>query len=1151
MKNIVLIFITSFCPFLSFSQEIWSRLSINSTIVNNPQLYDIEIINGKVYQFSHWYNGSDVIQVDKYNAEIEYWDPINTVNTTALSKIATEKIGNDIYIAAYDNTDFHFYKFDLNTSSFSTLSAPYNFPGANDNWKFHAGKNANELYVLFTSGTGPSDVHGLEYNSLSGDWTYISESSSSQNLAIADLQIQSSETDVYFGVFSNKLRITRFVKGNISVMYAHDGLLGEINSNGSLWDNRGFVLSGNKTDLPSLYATEDANNLTYEVPIDGNSIDINWSDPTTGYNLSADFLAKESGGNHAYIMSMYSDDGIGNPNDQLYVIKRDVTQGGSLWDTVGTIIEPQGTTLEVNSLKLSLDNNYSHLAASYTINGSSVPEIVVSNSLPYLLAGTGIPNPGLCLGNINEIYSTIELMDDDYDKIRILNAYSLNFVTSNIQVIPSGYTNGISKFKVLGIPSANLDQIVIEYTDGFEYGTLTLDAFQGVTTPANIQFTSNPVTFCSNELQIDLSDRVNYYNEGKFHLNGVDLSNSLINASYLNTVASSGTLRYTVNKDGCFITASANYQIVTPPSVSISSSPSSCSQNSGSATANIIQGTSSTINYYWSTGETTASINNLSPGAYYIHLTDGNNCKATALASIEANEVTLTVDSIASPSCHGYNDGGIYISIGSSSNYRLIWSTGHSTEDLTNIRGGNYEVSYYGADGCQISKTFNVADPAEIKNNFILNRPDCAVSNGSITTNVTGGSGSYSYLWSTSSTSPNLSNIPQGYYEVEITDGSTCILKDSVYLNDNYATIITDSIIPAGCSQNDGGIDVTLIDNPLGGFVNSILWSNGETQEDIFNLEAGYYMITVNSGPNCISQKSYNLGTRPPLKNNICVVSVDLNTSTNLIVWEKAESIGISHYNIYRENAVAGNYMLIDTVQFGSLSVFNDVVASPLQRSWRYRITAVNTCGVEGPYSSNHKTLHLNTINQLTPGVVDIYWDDYEGVGSGQYQVYRYTDQNGWEALVPTIPYGSLTKYTDTPPLGSTGLDYYVDLELQVPCTATLKAQDFNRSRSNKEKGVFNPGSGVGDYSNNNIITIQNENIHLSVYPNPFHEELNINLTGIDRATIEIIDIQGKTQERILCQEGLTNLSTRSLESGIYFIRTNINGQMNTLKIVK
>ena len=1154
MKKLLL-FLALFLSNLSFSQQIWKSIPINSAFMGT--VYDVEMIDGKLFMVYNQYDaGSSTYKtyVDYFNLNTTAWEPLWEFTTPQFTKLITEKIGAKIYFVGYESgVQFKFYSSDDIKTIMPANFSDYAYTTVNDNWEFHAGKNADELYLIYTSGTGPSLIRGIEYVAGGNTWNFNEVDNAPQDFSSADLQIHSTDTRVYFGFLTTQLRITFFTKGSIATtMFGYDGGTGVIQSNGSNWDNPGYVITGNNNDYPpTLYATEDANNLTYEAEIeDGVLINFNLASPTTGYNLNADYLAKETSPSHGFVMSLFSSDGVSNPSDKLFVIKRDFSQAGTIWDTVATRLVPFGTTMDMNSFRMSLDNQYHHLAASYTQFGGSYPEMLLLNNIPDTISGTTTANGGLCAGQMNELYANLQIMDYDYEPVRITNAYSMNSETSNIQVIPFGFGNGISTYKILGVPTANTDQIVIEYTDGYDTYTAVLPAYQGNTSPINVQFISDPVLFCSNEIQIDLTTKLNYYDQGMFRLNGNDLNGTLINASLLNSIADNGTLRYIVNVDGCFITATANYQVVEPPSASVTANPASCAQNTGDANVTITPGDAAGYTFYWSTGETTTSISGLIPGAYYVHVLDDNGCKATALASINASDVTIT-SNVTHPSCHGAKDGIIDLSVTSPAAYQIVWSTGNVSEDMSNRGAGSYEYTYYDANGCEIQNTVDLIDPSPIVNNFLINRPDCGTANGSIAANASGGAGSLTYLWNTSDVTPNITNLSQGYYQVTVTDNNLCSIRDSIMLNDNYAMIISDSLILASCNANNGGINVTLTEHPLGGPVTGTLWDNGMDTEDIYNLYPGTYMLTVTSVPGCVAQKVFTLGIRPPLRNDICVVTVDLNTTTNLVVWEKVETTDISHYNIYRENIDAGTYMLIDTVQFSNLSVFNDVVASPLQRSWRYRISAVNTCGTEGPLSANHKTLHLNTINQAIPGVVDIYWDNYEGISSGQYVVYRYTDQNGWVALSPAIPYGNTTMFTDTPPAGETGLDYYVDLELQTPCTATYKAQDFNRSRSNKERGIFAPGQGDDQFSNNHVFTIQSEQASISVYPNPFRDELTFVLEGQQKTNVELMDVNGRVLETFTCNQGLSTVETQHLYAGIYFLKTTLNGESKTIKISK
>jgi hypothetical protein len=1146
-RHFLTIFICFFLNYLN-AQDTWSTLPQNPAI--NNLIYDIEMFDGKVYQiYSQNVNGTNKLIVDYYNPQDMLWVNLTSVNLALLNKIKTEKIEDIIYITGYNGNNFYFYKLNTSTQNLTQLTSPYQFVGANSNWEFHTGKNANELYIMFTSGTGPSDVNGLEYNPGLNSWNSNNENTST-DLSTAELQIQSSDQFVYFGLASNDLKITYFQKGSIILMNPYDNVNGNVLSNSTNWDNHGFVLTGNRNDHIALFSTEDSNNKTYEnAIINGTQIDVNLSSPNTTFNLDVNNIAKESTPSHGFIMSNFSANGLGNPNENFQVIKKDYIQGGS-WEEISTdLILPQGTLLDSNSLKMSVNNDYHHIAVAYKKSSDTANEIKVSNSQAYLLAGSSIPNSGLCAGQMNILYGNVQLMDDNYDQVRILNVMSLNSETTNLTFYPDGYDNGVSKFKILGIPSSNNDQIVVNYTDGYGIFSLTLDVYSGNTEPIDIQFVADPIKFCNNVVQLDLSEYVNYYDQGIFRINGQNIFNSQINVSELNEITPTGTIKLIQNVNGCIIIKTTSYVIVDAPTVSTSTTPSSCVEGSGTATAVVTPGSSSSFTKYWSTGQTNLTINNLNPGGYYFFINDGNNCKATALASIISNDISIS-GTITHPSCYGAEDGGIEISVNGTTDYQVVWSNGQFSQNLTNIGANSYECTLFDASGCQINKTYQLIEPSKVEMSFTITEPDCNLSNGKIFTTLSGGEAPYTKSWSSGQSTSNITGLNSGFYTLNVTDNNNCVFNETIFLNNINPIVISDSIVNSSCSIANGSIDLTIETTPVSGQINSIIWNNGSSSADIFNLSAGEYLVSVNYGDNCLFQKLYQVGIKPPLKTNICVVTVDEETTTNLIVWEKPETTEIAYFKIYRENILAGNFMFIDTVNYENLSVFNDVVASPLQRSWRYRISAVNGCGIESALSTIHKTLHLNTIEQVTPGTFDIYWDEYEGINIGNYIVNRFTAENGWEELSPAVPFGNETVFTDSPPIGSTNVDYLVSFELLDPCTATWRTENFNVSRSNKDKGIFNPGEGTGN-SNNAIIKEINSSSSLTIYPNPFQNEIFVQLTGVTETKINIINPQGQIVKSQVCSAGNTLISTEALTNGIYFVSFNINHTNKIYKIIK
>jgi hypothetical protein len=383
-----------------------------------------------------------------------------------------------------------------------------------------------------------------------------------------------------------------------------------------------------------------------------------------------------------------------------------------------------------------------------------------------------------------------------------------------------------------------------------------------------------------------------------------------------------------------------------------------------------------------------------------------------------------------------------------------------------------------------------------------------------------------------------------------VSDQNGCSEEFDIELNDYQALLIKDSVIPTTCTEQNGVILINQVINPSGALPYvSHTWSDGSNFLNRAGLDSGLYILDMVSGPNfssnnCHSIKHINVGVKMPTPQQICVVTVDTTTTTNVVIWEKNGEENISHYNIYRENTQAGHYMLIDTVNFSNESNFNDVIASPEIRSWRYRISPVNTCGVEGPLSIAHKTLHMNSIITNANGT-QILWDDYEGPADiSHYIVWRYSTQNGWETISPSIPL-STSSFTDMNTATLTNIDYLVETVMNSTCTAE-KINDFNSSRSNRERGTFAVGEGTGA-SNNSIIEINGQ---FELYPNPANEWIVINsLMTVEATTFELINIHGVVISKHIFEGASTKIDLSDLPTGYYFIR--ISGESQGIPFIK
>ncbi|MFY7991566.1 MAG: T9SS type A sorting domain-containing protein [Fluviicola sp.] len=1147
---------------VSWSQMMWHDLSSNPDYDSPFAPSDAIMLNGKLYQIHD--SAGSYLDVSGYNNALNTWEELAHItapsNTSGLQ--ATQYNGK-IYFATWTFDQLRMYRFDPQTNQLSPLAAQTGFVSMGSNWEFKSAGNG-KMYVVNTD--NGSTIYLNEYDVTSNTW-------SSQNVTTvvnpgnsmyySGFQLYCSSSKVYLGLAGGVNKIGVANQGAISAFgpYNTSG-----SNNGSVFFNGtvppanfSFHFTGNGQNPPVVILQDLNNNLAYEKAISTSNLNVTvgTDQPLTFQIGNSDHFMLENPA-YVFMISEFASQGTAN-YDKFYVYRKDL--GTNQWDSLGPKIEPTAPYMNANSARLSLDNGQSkHLSAFYrstSTNGGGV--IKVLNQVPFLNTPTATPNTGLCNGQ-NLVYNSLEIYDNDGEPVRVTSTYDFNGVLSNIQVVPVGFEViggvGISKFAVYAdIASGGSSNLILTVNDGWSFFNISLPVQTlGVSAAPVVSFMPATPVFCNNQNIIDLTNYVSYVDQGQFTLNGNPVNGTTVNGIQLFQNSPSGVIGYRVNINGCFVNTSAVYMFATVGTATTNTTPASCGLGDGTATVSYTPGTSTIYTVEWSTGENASTITGLNPGAYYYNITDQYDCHVTGFASVGTASIDIspTVNPIT---CHGAQDGSISVTVAGPANYLTYWSNGAAANSITNLGPGSYWVTVVDlSNNCQVTEAFELIDPAPLTASFTTYDPDCGLSNGIIYGTYNGGLSPYTFNWiGQGQNTPNLNNVPYGYYEVQVTDQNNCSAIFGYQIDDYQAVDIQDSIIPASCNGNDGAIMINFVQDPFGGatFPQSWTWSNGNGTANNYSLQAGSYTITVASGLGwnnqmCYAQKTFQVGTKAPLRQDICVVTVDSSTTTNLVIWDKIELSGISHYKIYREDVIAGMFMWIDTVHADNLSMFNDVVASPMDRSWRYRISAVNDCGVEGPVSVAHKTLHLNTIDVQANGSVDVLWDDYEGPTSAtEYVVWRKSDQNGWEALSPAVAIGT-TAFNDANTTGLTGLDYYVEMVLAAPCTAQ-KAQDFNTTRSNKDKGAFSAGQGTGA-SNNQVAELQS--IEMNVYPNPFTDILTVevNEAGMN-ATVGIYNVNGILLKEITCEGLSTTVDLGEFAKGMYFLQ--IAGKEQTIPVVK
>lgn len=263
-------------------------------------------------------------------------------------------------------------------------------------------------------------------------------------------------------------------------------------------------------------------------------------------------------------------------------------------------------------------------------------------------------------------------------------------------------------------------------------------------------------------------------------------SNSATTASITGLAA--GTYSVTItDAKGC--TDSTSLTISQPAllvAASIVDSNVTCNSfMNGGASASATGGTMN-YSYNWNNAATTASITGVAAGAYLVTITDANGCTdSTSVVITEPAPLVAATILDSAVTCNGLSDGGATASAtGGTMNYSYNWSNNATNVSITGVASGTYSVTITDANGCTDSTTIAITQPDSLLLSTVPTNVTCnGGTDGSVTLTVVGGTAGYTYLWSDSSTDPNLSAVGANNYMVTVTDSNGCVETTSDVVN--------------------------------------------------------------------------------------------------------------------------------------------------------------------------------------------------------------------------------------------------------------------------------------------------------------------------------------------------------------------------------
>ena len=536
--------------------------------------------------------------------------------------------------------------------------------------------------------------------------------------------------------------------------------------------------------------------------------------------------------------------------------------------------------------------------------------------------------------------------------------------------------------------------------------------------------------------------------------------------------------------------------------------------------------------YSWSTG---ASANPLtvSPASTtsYTVIGTSSSCTASAVATVTVNPV-LTVSLTPSDSvCYGLSVPLNAIPLGGSGGYTYIWTLGATLSSATIANplasppsSCTYTVTVTDVNGCIANSITTIwVDPQLTLVSSSLNSTCSGMCNGQGVVIPSGGSPSYTYLWSLGGSGSSTSGLCVGTYSITVTDAWGCTLTDSIIVSSPPPIIIAPiSTNATGCTICDG----TVSSSPIGGTAAYVyMWSPmGVTTPTVIGLCAGTYTVTVTDANGCTVTDSTTIYNANDAIANFTMVP-DSTNAYNFFAFNSSTGTGNSYSwnfgDLTASSAPSPSHI------FAALGTYTVcLTASNFLCGADTLCKPTNVTGVLAPclalFNIADDTLNpdpnAHYVYNLSYGATLSYlWDFGDGTTS--------TSMTPSHVYAGTGPYLLCLSVNN----GAGCTDMF--------CDSLISADSLNRSSGTMQLVVYDlptfytATTGISNQANLNFI---------SVSPNPFNDvtvfEIKSNKTEI--YSFELTDVLGKkVKSKIGITEKQFEISREGLQNGIYFYK--------------
>jgi len=252
---------------------------------------------------------------------------------------------------------------------------------------------------------------------------------------------------------------------------------------------------------------------------------------------------------------------------------------------------------------------------------------------------------------------------------------------------------------------------------------------------------------------------------------------------------------------------------------------------------------------------------------------------------LRPNEYLATTVGSSDINCFGGNDGSLTVQVTNGRPpYNYQWSDGTTTvsnatpESNTSFVAGNQYALVTNVFGCQAfadAILYEPTEPLRVLDESILNA-DCNGNNtGRIDLEMTGGTPTYSYVWTPNVSSTNqANNLTAGNYNLDVTDAKGCLFNTSFNVEEPKALTAYVDFTDVDCNGGSNGTAKVFASG--GSYPYTYLWSDGSTNQTVPDFVAGNHSVTITDAKLCAFDVNFTIAE--PLQ-AIALSSVVTNVS--------------------------------------------------------------------------------------------------------------------------------------------------------------------------------------------------------------------------------------------------------------------------------